>query len=371
MIIGKPMKKIATQRKAFQNATLLMLLAAIGPAHATPPSTLYEISTFASLPAEPGFPEGVAVHGNLVFVSGPARFGTAGTGPSGIQVIDRKTAELIQTIEVAGENTAFEHALSNIAMDQHGRIYALSTQLGLIRFEKQGQQYVQQAYGDPLPDLPCTSQTNAFCPLPEVVIPPLPNDIVFDAEGYAYVTDSLQSTIFRYAPGGGAPTVWFQSPSFEGGGPIPFGANGIRIDPAREYLYVVVTASAANPSNGIIYRLPLVGNPTEADLEQVHAYNGFELPDQLAFGANGKLYVSLALSNQISVLDNDGTELARFDSSVEGIPLDNPAGIAFDSSRKSLLIANHALLSGDAAHFAVLKAFVNDAGNPLEKPDLP
>lgn len=30
------------------------------------------ISKFASVPAVPGFPEGVAIHGNFVFVSGPA-----------------------------------------------------------------------------------------------------------------------------------------------------------------------------------------------------------------------------------------------------------------------------------------------------------
>jgi len=35
------------------------------------------ITKFATVPADPGFPEGVAVHGNSVFVSGPARFGTA------------------------------------------------------------------------------------------------------------------------------------------------------------------------------------------------------------------------------------------------------------------------------------------------------
>ena len=31
------------------------------------------ITEFASVPAIPGFPEGVAIHGNSVFVSGPAR----------------------------------------------------------------------------------------------------------------------------------------------------------------------------------------------------------------------------------------------------------------------------------------------------------
>ena len=35
------------------------------------------ISVFAPVPATPGFSEGVAVHGNSVFVSGPARLSTS------------------------------------------------------------------------------------------------------------------------------------------------------------------------------------------------------------------------------------------------------------------------------------------------------
>ncbi len=38
---------------------------------------LCTITKLASVPADPGFPEGVAVDGDKVFVSGPARFGTA------------------------------------------------------------------------------------------------------------------------------------------------------------------------------------------------------------------------------------------------------------------------------------------------------
>lgn len=253
-----------------------------------------------------------------------------------------------------------------------GRIYALSTQLGLIRFVKQGTSYLQQTYGHPLPDLPCTNQTNSLCPPPDVIIPTIPNDVVFDSEGNAYVTDSLQQTIFRYAPGGGEPTVWFQSQLFEGGASLPFGLNGIRLDPMREHLYFAITTTATDPSKEIIYRLLLVDAPTEADLEPFHVYNASEAPDQLAFGANGKLYVSLALSNEISVLDIDGTELTRI-ASVAGddIPLHSPAGIAFDSASKSLMIANHALIFPDPSHFAVLKSYVDDPGNPPEKPPLP
>ena len=50
------------------------------------------------------------------------------------------------------------------------------------------------------------------------------------------------------------------------------------------------------------------------------------------------------------------------------VPLDNPAGIAFDSRTKSVFVANHALLSGNPAHFAVLSVYVGDPGDPLSEP---
>lgn len=319
------------------------------------------ITTFAPVPAVPGFPEGVAVHGNSVFVSGPARFGTAGTGPSAIQVYDRKNGQLEQTIVVQGEALAFEHALSNIAIDGQGRIYALSTQLGLIRFTKQGHSYQQSAYGAPLPDIPPVAPGPDF--------PPIPNDVVFDDDGNAYVTDSLQATIFRYGPGGGVPTIWFQSPLFAGSGPIPFGPNGVRLDPEREHLYMALTTSPGNPGLGIIYRLPLVNTPLPADLETFYQYVASEGPDQIAFANDGKLYVTLAFTNQISFLSTSGVELGRIQSQPgDDIPLDNPAGIAFDSRTKSVLVANHALLSGNPANFAVLSVYVGDPGDPLSQP---
>lgn len=337
---------------------------------AQPKEALGQITTFAQVPAAPGYPEGIAVHGNTVFVSGPARFGTAGTGPSAIQVYNRKTGQLTQTITVQGEATQFEHALSNIAIDGEGDVYALSTQLGLIRFSKQGQQYVQHAFGNPLPDLP--SYLNAEpgqSSSPTVIdFPPLPNDVVFDDLGNLYVTDSLQATIFRYAPGGGQPVIWFQSELLAGGGFIPFGPNGIRLDPTRQWIYFASTTSFLDANLGSIYRLPLVNQPTANDLQLVHQYTQGEAPDQLAFGAKRFLYVTLAFSNQISVIAPNGDEYRISSAPGDDIPLDAPAAIAFDSRTKSLLVANHALLTGDATHFAVLRVFVNDPGSELAAP---
>ena len=372
-------RKCAHTMSILSAAIALGLTAFSGTSAADPHPPATEITPLATVPANPGYPEGLAVQGNRVYVSGPARFGTAGTGPSAVQVFDRKSGQLKQTIHLTGETLAAEHALSNIALDCEGGIYGLSTQLGLIHLAKgHHKQYTQTVYGNPIPDLPTCSTVPAgtACSPTSVDMPPLTNDIVFDDEGYVYVTDSMQATIFRYAPGGGAPEIWFQSALLEGGGNIPFGPNGVRIDPRGENLYFASTTSASNPVKGVIYRLPLREGNTDADLQVFHVYDETipnspvgTMPDQLAFGSRGDLYVSLAGSNQISVLDRDGNEKKRLQSQPgDAIPLDNPAGIAFDTSSKSLLIINHALLSGDSDHFAVLKTNVHDRGAPLAEP---
>ncbi|WP_438032018.1 SMP-30/gluconolactonase/LRE family protein [Sorangium sp. So ce204] len=333
-----------------------------------------EIKTFATFPAAPGFPEGIAVHGNRVYVSGPAMFGTAGQGPSKIIVFDRDTKIQKSTIVVAGEMLAEEHALSCIAVDDDGRVYALSTQLGLLRFTKTGHGYVQESYGDPLPDLPpcvMAAPGEACSPAP-FPAPPLPNDIAFDEEGYAYVTDSMQATIFRYPPGGGAPEIWFQSSALVGSGDVPIGVNGIRLDPEREHVYFSVSFSPSDPSLGSIYRLPLVEAPEEADLELVHDYDAGEAPDGFAFGKSGKLYVTLAAANAISVLNKHGVEVSRIESAPgDEMPLDAPANVAFNDPAQTLLIVNHASFTMNPAHFGVLRVWVGDKADPLEKPSLP
>ena len=165
--------------------------------------------------------------------------------------------------------------------------------------------------------------------------------------------------------------MWLQSALLAGSGPLPIGVNGIRLDPEREHVYFSVTFSASDPSIGAIYRLPLVDDPDETDIELFHEYNLGEAPDGFAFGASGDLYVTLAASNEISVLAPDGTETARIASAPsDAIPLDAPANIAFDNKSKSLLVTNHASLSGNVAHFAVLKVFVGDTAAPLAAPTL-
>ena len=100
--------------------------------------------------------------------------------------------------------------------------------------------------------------------------------------------------------------------------------NGIRIDKNNKNVYISVTAENGT-LEGVIYRLPLVANPTAASLSEFHRYSlamGLPAPDGIAFGKSDKLYVCLAGTSQISVLRPDGTEEAlrrRGESADKGV----------------------------------------------------
>jgi sugar lactone lactonase YvrE len=313
-----------------------------------------DVRTLATFPVPPGSPEGIAVKGNKAYVSGPARFGTAGGPPSIVVVYDTRTGEKLETIQIQGEDLSQEHANSCVAFDGAGRLYVVNTQRGIIRIDLgSGEQTI---YAPPVPQL-------------NPPVPALPNDIAFDPAGNLYLTDSLQATIWRIPPGGGAPQVWFQDAALA----TPFGANGIRINPDRTKVYFVVTAEGVGPTGftgGKIYTLPLVDAPTAAQLEVFHQYNG-EGPDGIAFGNSGKLYVILASPGHsgVSVLSPTGAETARFGNPFGPnfliSPFNSPANAAFDK-HGSLLVTNHTFIF--PGNESVLSVYVNDKESPLVKP---
>lgn len=363
---------MTTNRKLGTSAAAVLLLAALCTAHAAtasaqPNARPYgDARTLAGVPA-PGFPEGIAVKGNRVYVSGPATFGTAGQGPSAVFAFDIKTGALLDSYFAQGENLAQEHANSCVALDGDGRLYVNNTQLGVYRLDFESGQ--QESYSAPFPDIPmcAAAAPGQPCSPTPFDAPALPNDLAFDDAGNLYVTDSLQATIWRIAPGGGQPQVWFQDARFASGS---IGTNGLRLDPKRENFYVAVTADLAG--QGYVYRLPLKETPTAADLSVFHHYAAGESPDGIAFGKSGKLYVALAAPFQsgISILNPDGTEGARLTNPAGSpiAPYDSPANIAFNHTG-SLLTTNHAFVT--MVNFSVLDVYVNDKAAPMAKPSLP
>lgn len=305
----------------------------------------------------PGFPEGIAVRGNRIYVSGPAVFGN--TGPAMVWAYDIKSHALVAQYPITIGNPFLGiHGLSCIAFGPDGKLYAIEPFVGIIRL-KLDPANTQEVY-------------SAFPPPPPTGA--LPNDLAFDEAGNLYVTDSFQGLIYKIPAGGGAPQVWFQDPRLLGSPAFPFGVNGIRIDKNNKKLYVSVTVQ--NDFSGAIYRLPLISNPTASDLETFHIYPaspfGPPAPDGVAFGKSGLLYVALAGSSQISALRPDGTEAfllsgpaIKPDNST--LPWANPANITFNDQEGTLLVTNHASLVTpiDPSLFAVFDVVVGDKADPL------
>ncbi|MBC7912096.1 MAG: SMP-30/gluconolactonase/LRE family protein [Pyrinomonadaceae bacterium] len=331
-----------------------------------------DVQVLATVPTPPGFPEGIAVKGNKVYVAGPASFDTAGTPPSKVFAYDIKTGALERTYTIIGEQTQFPHANSCIAFDGDGRLYIVNLQLGIVRLNVGSGQ--QEIYAGPVPDIaPCPQPQGTPCSPTAANAPPLPNDIAFDKHGNLYLTDSFQATIWRIPPGGGQPQVWFQDSRLD----TPFGPNGLRLSPDRTKIFFAVTAEGIGPFGeflgGKIYTLPLVNAPTAASLQVFHQYNG-EAPDGIAFGKSGKLYVVEAapFNSGISILSPNGTEIARLTNPPGSpiFPYDSPANAAF-GKHGSLLVTNHAFATMIPQNFTVLDVFVDDKESPLVKPNIP
>jgi sugar lactone lactonase YvrE len=355
------------RRRWLVSVTVAVVLAYAGAAEAQV-RHFGDARVLARVPTPPGFPEGIAVWGPLVWVAGPATFGTAGQGPSKVIVFHRYTGIRLLTFDTQGENLSTEHANSGLALDAFLRAYVLNTQLGIYRLSLNGR---QEGYSAPFPDLPPCSQVapGTLCSPTPFDTPPIPNDIVFDGVGNAYVTDSLQATIWRVPPGGGVPQIWFQDVRLA---TTFFGPNGIRLNPSRTRVYFTVSQDLEG--RAFVYSLPLVDKPAAADLAVFHEYASDDLPDGIAFGESGNLYVAIAkpFASGVSILNPGGNEIVRLRNTTNPIfPYDSPANIAFDGSG-SMLITNHAFVTGvtNPAQFTVLDVFVADRGSRLEMPFL-
>ncbi|MCX6020900.1 MAG: SMP-30/gluconolactonase/LRE family protein [Chloroflexi bacterium] len=332
------------------------VLATQTPVSAKQHRPMGDSEVFAKVPA-PGYPEGIAVEGNRVYVSGPASFGI--TDPAKVWAYNRKTGALEATYPITISSPAVPfRGLSCIAFGPDGKLYAIEPFVGVIRMSLDHHN-TQELY-------------SAFPPPPASGA--LPNDLAFDKHGNLFVTDSFQGLVYRIPAGGGAPQVWFQDARLLGNPQLPFGVNGIRIDKKDKDVYLNVTVRA--DFSGAVYRLPLKANPTAADLTEFHVYPATQFgppaPDGLAFGKSGLLYVALAGSSQISVLRPNGTEAtvysgpAKVPGTANTLPWANPANIAFNDKEGTLLVTNHAsLVPYDPNLFAVFDVMVDDKAEPL------
>jgi gluconolactonase len=123
----------------------------------------------------------------------------------------------------------------------------------------------------------------------------IPNYLVFDRTGRLYVSDSYAPAepgpgIFRFDPDGSG-TLWFDEP-------LHF-ANGLALSPDGAHLYVVETFANA------ILRVPIRPDGSAGRREEVARLPGV-LPDGIAFGPGGDLYVGCYEPSQVLRVRPDG-----------------------------------------------------------------
>jgi hypothetical protein len=100
---------------------------------ADPPRPLGDSKVLAPVPALPGYPEGIAVHEGLVYVSGPAAFGVPGNFmPSKIFAYDTDTGALARTITIQGQ-TGPLNAISCIAFGGDDNLFVVDEGLGILK----------------------------------------------------------------------------------------------------------------------------------------------------------------------------------------------------------------------------------------------
>lgn len=157
----------------------------------------------------------------------------------------------------------------------------------------------------------------------------IPNYACFDSRGNVYVSESgafrqTNGKIIKFDKTGRG-KVWCE-------GPFNF-ANGMAIDAAEQYIYVVCSFMPG------VERIQILEDGT-AGKREVFATMPETVPDGLAFDADGNLYVSCYSPNKIFKVSTDRTITTLVDD-WEAHTLSNPTNIAFGGIHfDQLLVAN-------------------------------
>jgi sugar lactone lactonase YvrE len=351
-------------------AAWLALLPAAAPAQER---EQYDIELFSRVADSP---EGIAVDSaGTVYVGTDPRDG----GPAGERKGSRVYAydgegNLLREYPIEGQNLDDpQYGLLGLAFDGRDRLYgADSNPPRIIRLNtRTGAQSTYAKFRN-VPT--CTAAGREHnCSATTADLAALPDYPVFGPDGSMYVTDLLQALIWRIPPGGGRPVVWFTDPGLES----LFGPNGIQFKKnGRTLLFALTTMSnpAAIPQRSAgLYELPVRSDGSPGQLRQFWESGMMDGPDGFAIAQSRNVYVALAgpSGNSVAVVSPEGEEIARtppteVENQMMEVPFDAPGSAAFLG--ESVLVTNHAFVTRNPDHWAVLDVFADEPGLALFRP---
>ncbi len=343
-----------------------MLVATFGGAWPASGRPVLSVRVFAKVPA-PGLPEGIAVDARRARVyvgtspknAGPAR------PPSKVFAFSTHGRLRAQWTITGQDLTNNSYGLYGISLDRGGRLYIADyAPARIIRLNPRTG--TQRDYAR-IPDVPpcvlplVTEQCSAA---PEDRAP-FPNYPTFGADGSMYVTDTTQALIWKVPRGGGRAKVWYTNPSLD----TVFGPDGAQVMPGgHRLMFALATPGPLAPAG--LYVLPIRRDGSAGMLRPFWEAPFGQFLDGFAFGRSGRVYATL--NNGLVVLSPKGRVVASVPQQQPGqdIPFDAPANVAFAGRRA--LVTNHAWITRDASHYAVLDVYAGEPGvAPFRPPATP
>jgi sugar lactone lactonase YvrE len=326
------------------------------------------VRTLARVPS-PGQPEAIAVarDGTVYVGTNQAGLGPAAGRPSRVFAFSG-TGRLERSYELRGQALRGPHGIQGAAFDGRGRLYLLDRSAAprvVVLDPRTGAQRTYARFAD-VPTC-AAAHRRARCSATAADRAAFPNYPAFTADGTLWVTDSQQALVWRIAPGGGRPRVWFTDRRLD----ADIGPNGLGVMPGGRALLLAQTLASRRDPSGRLFELPIRRDARPGRLRTFWRTPGVDGPDGFAIGRSGRVYVALAVANALAVVSPRGRELRRTPATPAANtrlprPFDGPASVAFRG--RHVLVTNQSVARADPRSWAVLDVRVAERGLALLRP---